>query len=148
MFWVGLLANVLSGVFIVLAFYEYGNSGLARTSEVFNVVPDLISAAFLIDALRRLKSAASGVFQIEIWQMVWHVWAFVLFGLGGIVLSVTLSHPWSNPEVFYYSYEMILVLVFMCELPFIYIIHRLLTQAIMAQNRLKDYEQEVVEEVD
>lgn len=134
-----MLINILSGVFIVLAFYEYGNSALARTSEFFNVVPDLISAAFLIDALRRLKSAAAGVFHIQIWQMVWHVWAFFLFALGGICLSYTLGHPWSNPEIFYYSYELILVLCFMCELPFIYIIHRILTQAIVAQNRLKEY---------
>ncbi len=91
MFWVGLLANVLSGVLIVLAFYEYGNSVLAKVSEYFNVIPDLISAAFLIDALRRLKSAAAGVFQIEIWQMVWHVWAFVLFGVGGILMSISLN---------------------------------------------------------
>lgn len=96
-FWVGLLSNILSGIFIVLAFYEYGNSTFAKLSEYFNVIPDLISAIFLIDALRRLKVASSGVCQIEIWQMVWHVWAFVLFGIGGIFLSVSLTEPWSHP---------------------------------------------------
>lgn len=63
----GLFINFASGAFIIIALYYYGNPVLFRLCEVFNILPDLVAAAFLIDALRRFKHVTEGVFMIETW---------------------------------------------------------------------------------
>jgi len=58
---------LLSGVLIVIAGYNYGDRKWETASEVGNIVPNIFSVLFLIDALRRLKSVAKGVLHIQTW---------------------------------------------------------------------------------
>lgn len=124
---IGLVSNFASGALIVIALYDYGNAVLFRICEVFNILPDLVSAAFLIDALRRFNLITKGAFTIETWQMVWHVWSFLTIAIGGILFSIATSQTWNNPVWSYTTYLLIVVLVFCCELPFIFIIYRILS---------------------
>ena len=65
--WSGYCINTLSGVLIILAIQFYGNRVFTIGTEVFNIMPAIISACFLLDSLRRLKQVAKGVLQIEVW---------------------------------------------------------------------------------
>ena len=91
-----------------------------------NVVPAFISLCFLIDSLRRLQLIAKGVLHIETAQMVWHIWSFMSVVIAGILLSVTTRHAFQHADWFYFTYYLIVLLIFMCELPFIYIISRVI----------------------
>ncbi len=95
-----------------------------NATEIVTVLPDVISVVFLIDALRRLKIVTKGVMIIQTWQMIWHIWSFALVAIAGILLCVATRHTWRHADWFYVTYELIVVLVFLCELPFIYIISK------------------------
>jgi len=92
-----------------------------------NILPDTISILFLIDSLRRLKVVSSGVMHIEIWQMILHIWSFVSVVVAGTLLSISTMHAWKKPTYFYATYESIVLMVFLCELPFIYIINKVVS---------------------
>lgn len=99
------------------------------------MLPDLASVCFLIDALRRLKSLAKGTMHIETWQLAWHIWSFASVVVAGVLLSVSTINAWDNPTWFYITYEGIVVVMFMCELPFIYIINKIVSQALFSKQR-------------
>ena len=120
----GLIVNCATGIFIVLAFSNFNDVQWENATETITVLPDVISVAFLIDALRRLKIVTKGVMIIQTWQMIWHIWSFALVAIGGILLCVATRHTWQHANWFYVTYELIVLLVFLCELPFIYIISK------------------------
>lgn len=86
--------NTLTGYFYVLDGHHYLNKNITLTSKFLNVIPDLLSAIFLVDALRRLKIVAAGLFEIEIWQMIWHLWTFLFLIAGGVLLNISTYHAW------------------------------------------------------
>lgn len=59
---VGLLLNIGSGVLIVLAFYNFGNQTWGFWTELGNILPNCVSLLVMIDALRRFRNVAKGVF--------------------------------------------------------------------------------------
>lgn len=126
--------NLASGIFIILAFTNLGDWDTA--TKVSNLVPSIISFFFLLDALRRLKQVAKGALQIETWQMVWHIWSYGFIIMDGIFLVVFSKNTYEHVKWFYLSYAGILLLLFFCELPFLYIINRIVTQAIISKKRL------------
>ena len=67
--------------------------------------------------------------------MIWHIWSFASVAIAGTLLSVATRHAWRHAKWFYFTYELILVLVFFCELPFIYIINRVVGQAINSKKQ-------------
>jgi hypothetical protein len=67
--------------------------------------------------------------------MVWHIWSFVSVAISGVLLSVSTIKTWDNPKFFYATYIAIVLLVFLCELPFIYIINKIVSQAVIAKER-------------
>jgi hypothetical protein len=95
-----------------------------NSTQILNVVPNFISLCFLVDALYRLRNIARGAMHIETWQLVWHIWSFVLTTIAGIFLSIATHHAWRHAKFFYLTYDMIIVMIFLCELPFLYIIHK------------------------
>lgn len=116
-----------SGGLIIGAFYRPLSDMIQYSTEILNVLPDLISAAFLIDALRRLKNLAKETMHLETWQLTLHVWSFASVILAGVLLSVSTLHSWEHPSWFYATYEGIILTVFICELPFIYIINKIVS---------------------
>lgn len=70
--------------------------------------------------------------------MIWHIWSFASLTIDGILLSVTTRNAWENPKWFYSAYTLIVLLVFFCELPFIYIVNRIVNQAITSKQREKE----------
>jgi len=124
---VGIIAFLISGALVVSAIYNYRNNAIQYSSEFANVLPAFVAIGFLIDALYRLKTLAHGSMHIETWQIIWHVWSFVLVCICGILLSVATIHTWKNPGWFYATYLSIICLIFMCEVPFLYIINKIVT---------------------
>lgn len=59
--------------------------------------------------------------------MVWHIWSFAAVTIAGILLSIMTYHAWQTPKMFYFTYELIILMIFMCELPFIYIINKIVS---------------------
>ena len=121
----GLLANLTSGVLIVLAFHHQGSLAYENITEVFNIAPNFVALIILCDALRRLRNIAKGVLSMETWQMIWHFWSFFLVMSAGVILSVMTHHAWQHSKEFYVSYGLIVVMIFACELPFIYILNKI-----------------------
>jgi hypothetical protein len=130
-FVVGLIMNLASGVFIVIAFYRVGGIDWQFTTELANIVPNIISVAVLLDSIRRLKRASKGSLEIETWQMVWHIWSFTAVTFDGIGLSLCTRNARSNPKFFYGTYMTLVILLFCCEMPFLFIVNRIITQAII-----------------
>ena len=62
-------------------------------------------------------------------------------------MSVATRHAWQHAKWFYFTYELILVLVFFCEVPFIYIINRVVGQAIISKQQNKELAQVNPEEI-
>jgi hypothetical protein len=58
-------------------------------------------------------------------------------------LSVATRHAWQHAKWFYFTYELIIVLVFFCELPFIYIINRVVGQAINSKKLNQESSQQL-----
>ena len=128
---IGVGIFLISGSLIVAASYKYSNNALQYSCEVMNIVPSMFSVSFLIDSLRRVKKLASGTMHIETWQMVWHIWSFISVVIAGIMLSVATLHAWQNPKWFYATYLGIICLLFICELPFLWILNKIVSQAVV-----------------
>jgi hypothetical protein len=67
--------------------------------------------------------------------MVWHIWSFAAVTFAGILLSIMTYHAWKTPKMFYFTYELIILMIFVCELPFIYIINKIVSQGIKSRER-------------
>lgn len=137
-FVVGLLMNLASGVFIVIAFYRVGGINWQLTTELANIVPNVISVVVLMDSIRRLKRASKGSLEIETWQMVWHIWSFTAVTFDGIGLSLCTRNASSNPKFFYGTYMTLVILLFCCEMPFLFIVNRITGQAIIKNDALNE----------
>lgn len=83
---------------------------------------------------------------IETWQLIWHIWSFVLVVIAGVFMSIATHHTWQHARFFYKTYYSIIILIFLCELPFIYIIHRVVVQAIKKNKKQEQPEPEDDEE--
>ncbi len=137
----GLLLNLTSGVFIIMAFYHVGGREWQLDTEIANIVPNVISVIVLLDSLRRLKQASKGFLEIETWQMVWHIWSFTAVTFDGILLSLCTRNARKYPKLFYATYMSLVILLFCCEMPFLFIINRIVSQAI---NSKKIQEESIV----
>jgi hypothetical protein len=86
----------------------------------------------LIDALRRLRRIVKGDFAVDIWQMVLHVSAYLLVFISGVILVVIQITVAKENEIsygsasFYMLYFLFIICVFISQLPFSYIIYRLI----------------------
>lgn len=123
----GMLINFASGVFIVFAFSHFDDYSWSLLTKFFNVFPSIISFCFIVDALRRLKQVAKGCLCIETWQMAWHIWSYGFIIVAAIFLSVTTVHAFEHTFWFYLTYGIVVILLFFCELPFLFILNRLAT---------------------
>ena len=131
----GLLVFLFGGCCIQIAFNHYGNMKWNITTQFMNIAPNIFSLGFLIDSLRRLRLIAKGVLHIETFQMIWHIWSFVLVVIAGILLSVATNkgEGFDKPKLLYITYECIIIMLWACELPFIYIINKVINQAYVSK---------------
>ncbi len=58
--------------------------------------------------------------------MVWHIWSFFAVTVDGILLSIAANQ---HTKWVYVVYYLILVLLAACELPFVFILNRIVNQA-------------------
>ena len=71
--------------------------------------------------------------------MIFHIAGFALVVGTGIWLSYTTRHPFvddlsnKNAKLFYLNLYCVVVMIFFAELPFLYIINRLITQSLRAE---------------
>ena len=67
--------------------------------------------------------------------MIWHIWSFVLVVIAGILLSVATNkgEGFDKPKLLYITYECIIIMLWACELPFIYIINKVINQAYVSK---------------
>lgn len=100
----GWALNLLGGTMLIMAFYwkEKPNKNLAKflrdTSEILNIVPNLVSGGFLLDALLRLSRVSKGVMEIQTVQMVMHALSYVLVAISGTLLTLLVnSNVWQQP---------------------------------------------------
>lgn len=136
----GLCINITGGVCIIFAEHANANNHenstvWENTTEAFNLIPNTISIIFLADALRRLRKIANGVLYIETWQLIWHGWSYFLILCAAWFLCIVSHNTLKHTNLFYYSYETFLIALFLCEMPFLYIINRVLNQAIVTKER-------------
>lgn len=88
-----------------------------------------LSNLLLIDALYKLRKVVKGVFAVDTWQMILHVSAYTLVFINGIIMLGLaynvkgLSYASTN---FYKGYNAFIILIFISQLPFSYIIYRLI----------------------
>lgn len=116
----------MSGLSFTFSFYNFGTHKFKYTAEGLNLIPEFLSMLFLCDALRRFRAIAKGVLKIETTQIFWHVVTFILFVIGSIFLVICVnSGAWDHPKLFYALYENIMVVVFISEIPFIWIVFRI-----------------------
>ena len=129
-FAVGLLFNLYAGVLLQEVFHFSVNDTLVNATEIINVAPSFISMVFLGDALRRLRKASKGVLQMETWQLVWHIWSFFSVFVSGVLLSISVRKAWTETRFFYVTYVLLLVFIFLCEVPFIFILNKIMSQGV------------------
>ena len=67
--------------------------------------------------------------------MIIHIWSYFSVLVAGVLLSVTTRHAWQHAKWLYFTYELIGVLIFLCELPFIFIINRVIDQAYISKKK-------------
>ena len=115
---VGVVVFLGSGALIVFSVYNATNNSLKYATEVMNILPDAGSALFLFNALYRLRRLAHGTMHIETKQLLLHAWSFVTVCIAGVLLSFSTLHTWRHATWFYTTYFAIIVMVFVCELPF------------------------------
>ena len=133
LFLAGLLLNISTGLILILtAYYKTSYPSLKYWRDWLNLTAAAVSNIMLIDALRRLKKIVKGVFAVDTWQMILHVSAYLLVFVSGVILliieyGVLVSSPFSyaNKE-FYKLYRFFIFCVFLSQLPFSYIIYRLI----------------------
>ena len=125
----GYAINIVSGLSFTYSFYNFGTHKFRNIAEGLNLIPEFLSMIFLCDALRRFRAIAKGVLKIETTQIFWHVVTFILFVIGSIFLVICVdSGAWDSPQAsrtFYALYENIMVVVFISEIPFIWIVFRI-----------------------
>jgi len=87
----------------------------------------------LVDALRRIRKITAGSFALDTWQMFVHISCFLLVmssGIGLAVISNSLIGGAVLNKKLYIILDCIIGLVFLAEIPFLYIINRLVTQSL------------------
>lgn len=91
-----------------------------------------LSNLLLIDALYKLRKVVKGVFAVDTWQMILHVSAYTLVFINGIIMLGLAYNAKKNKELsyastnFYKGYNAFIILIFISQLPFSYIIYRLI----------------------
>ena len=85
-----------------------------------------MSLILLLDALRRIKEVTYGLMHIETWQMVWHIWSFAFVVISGTILCIATHATFHHAGWFYFCYYLLLVCIFLTELPFIYILNNVI----------------------
>ena len=144
MFYVGEVLQCLTGYLSLFAFNhegaQYNTKAIENWTDFMNIFPELVSLCVLVDALRRLRNITAGQFAIDTAQMILHIAGFTLVVGTGIWLTYTTRHPFvtedgsdKNAWLFYLNLYCVVVMVFLAELPFLYIINRLITQSLRAE---------------
>lgn len=126
-FFSGLLINLSTGTLIIVAYYELSSRKFENWVEAINVAPSFISVIFLVDAMRRLKNIVKSKFTIDTWQFFWHMISYVLLAASALLLEVDSRHAWKKPKRYYSIYEAFIVTILFSQLPFIYILNRLVS---------------------
>lgn len=67
--------------------------------------------------------------------MVWHIWSYTVVILDALMLSVVTTKLFNSAWWFYCTYEIFIILVFFVELPFIYIVDKVITQAMISKKK-------------
>jgi len=84
--------------------------------------------------LRRIRKLTAGSFALDTWQMFVHIACFLLVMSSGIGLAVISNLLIKNQTILgkrlYILLDCIIGLVFLAEIPFLYIINRLVTQSL------------------
>lgn len=62
--------------------------------------------------------------------MVWHIWSFFCVTVDGVLLSVLANQ---HSKWVYVTYYLILILLAACELPFIFILNRIVNEAVSSE---------------
>lgn len=137
-FFAGLVLNMITGMLVVVTCYvKQKNDSIQYYRDWLNLLAAIISNVLLIDALRRLNKIVKGVFAVDTWQMICHVAAYTLVLASGILL---IFLAYNNREIhayqikwFYHIYQFFILTVFLSQLPFCYILHRLIIQSKLTQ---------------
>lgn len=125
---IGLFLNFAGVAFIIIAAHNHGVHWIADITDFMNVFPCFLSLCFMFDAFIRIRKVTNGVFSVQTNQMLIHIWSFAAVTIAGILLSV-ITHPKvfeGNSVPIYICYEFVMIMVFLAELPFTYIINSVL----------------------
>jgi len=130
-FLAGLLLNFSTGVTIILTvYYKIKYPELKKWRDWVNLTAAAVSNIILIDALLKLRKIVKAAFVVDTWQMILHVSAYLLVFLSGIFLLIIEYTSEVNKSyeslTFYQLYEVFIICVFLSQLPFSYIIFRLI----------------------
>jgi len=84
-----------------------------------------------MDALRRIRKITAGSFVLDTWQMVFHIACFFCVVCSGVLLAtlslILLTQGKILTKKLYILLDCIIALIFAAELPFLYIINRLVS---------------------
>ena len=75
--------------------------------------------------------------------MLVHIWSFTAVTLSGVFLAI-ITHQGvfeGHHKTFYICYEFVMVMIFVAEVPFIWIINNVLDQGLNKQKQLKELEE-------
>ena len=138
-FYAGLILQCSTGYMEILAFNSETSPHkklIENSTDFMNIFPQFVSLMFLLDALRRLRKVTAGNFVIDTFQMILHISGFAGVVGTGTWLTIT-THGVNTRENgikrFYINLDCVVAMIFLAELPFLYIINRLVSQSLQAQ---------------
>jgi hypothetical protein len=117
-----------TGILIIVAYYKLSSRKFENWVEAINVAPSFISIIFMLDAMRRLRTMVKTKFHIDVWQFFWHMISFTMLAVSAILLEVNSRHAWQNEKSYYRFYAAFIVTLFLSQMPFVYILNRLVSQ--------------------
>jgi len=136
-FYAGLILQCSTGYMEILAFNSETSPHqklIENCTDFMNIFPEVVALLFLLDALRRLRKVTAGNFVIDTFQMILHIFGFAAVTGTGCWLTYTthgVKISRSNGiEKFYINLDCVIGMVFLAELPFLYIINRLVSQSL------------------
>ena len=80
--------------------------------------------------MRRLRMMVKTKFHIDVWQFFWHMISFAMLAVSAILLEVNSRHAWQNEKSYYRFYAAFIVTLFLSQMPFVYILNRLVSQSL------------------
>lgn len=125
---VGLVLNLSTGTLIIIGYSKLYSHKFENWVEAINVLPCIISLVFMGDAMRRLKKiVVRSKLLIDTWQFFWHMVSYSMLAVSAILLEVASRNSWDHASVFFWVYGGFVVALFMSQMPFVYIINRLVS---------------------